>query len=139
MLTQADANPLGAWLSAHGMPGPDLTHHSSVIFSSFTILAIAGISTLSQCAKSVGDMREGSAPRVVRRSRTSGKAVMRSTSALSLSTTALGVPAGASRPCQLPVRKPGSVSATVGTLDNSSWRLVLDKAIRLILSPLRCG
>ena len=42
--------------------------HSRVIFSSLTILAIAGISCLSHWAKSAGDWREGSAPSVVKRS-----------------------------------------------------------------------
>ena len=40
---------------------------------------------------------------------------MRLTSLLIFSTIAGGVPAGAQRPYQAPVTKPGNVSATVGT------------------------
>ncbi len=56
-------------------------------------------------------MSEGSEPSSANRLATSGRATICWTVACSLSSTAGGVPAGASRPCQEPVTKSGICDA----------------------------
>jgi hypothetical protein len=84
--------------------------------------------------KSAGDIVFTSAPCAVRRERTSGDRMMRVSSADSLASTAGGVAAGTSAPCQVPDSKPFTpCSAMVGTLPSSGMRVAFDTPSTLSL------
>ena len=81
-----------------------------------------------------------SAPCETMRARTSGERMMPMTSLASLASTAGGVPAGTSSPCQLPDSKPFTpCSAIVGTLASSGTRVALDTPSTLSLPACTCG
>src|SRR3984893_12429410 len=71
-------------------------------------------SARANAANASGESGAGSAPTAVSEETTMGISRMRFTSAASLSTIGLGVPAGANRPCHAVASYPGRVSPMVG-------------------------
>jgi hypothetical protein len=91
-------------------------------------------------ANCVVELPDGTAPIAANPSRSSGCARIATTSAFSRSTMSRGVPAGATRPCQVSAAKPGSpASAMVGTSGSRAERSGVVTPSTRSRPPRSCG
>src|SRR3954467_4567720 len=113
--------------------------HSGWIPASWISLVHLAISCLMNAANSSGGIGAGSRPSPARLPLTSGLARLAVTTSWIFATTVFGVFAGATRPYQMRVSKPGKVSAIAGRSGASGERCGEVTPSPFILPPWICG